>query len=327
MRDGFLGRNYEIRQNSTGEVIFSSAYPTAAPTCGQIDTLPFKPTIHLPLPVTGFDGQPKPMGAESVLRDIFDPIKGTCTNFQFEVQLRGVPAGSYSLLIDGIEQTRIDGGPLFTITNDSSYDLGFYNIGVRPTQEDLGIGGRHPSSFTVDGLGEPISYSRRLQEGFDVPELIGVQEVIRPGPKGNPIELVPLGSHVADAGAFKVPSLRNVALTAPYFHAGNQGNLAQVLNFYNRGGDFHEANRPDLASGIGRLGLTMAEQNAVVAFLETLTDERVLQEQAPFDHPSLPLPGAREIEAVGSGGRSAECLPVLRSLDDRLSRSPEGVIA
>jgi len=43
---------------------------------------------------------------------------------------------------------------------------------------------------------------------------------------------------VAVDGAFKTPGLRNVELTAPYFHNGGQLTLEQVVDFYNRGGDF-----------------------------------------------------------------------------------------
>ena len=45
-------------------------------------------------------------------------------------------------------------------------------------------------------------------------------------------------------GAFKTPTLRNVALTAPYFHNGSATTLAEVVAFYNRGGDVVE--RPAL---------------------------------------------------------------------------------
>ena len=51
--------------------------------------------------------------------------------------------------------------------------------------------------------------------------------------------LDPVISDERDAidGAFKVPSLRNVELTGPYFHNGGQATLEQVIQFYNRGGD------------------------------------------------------------------------------------------
>ena len=96
---------------------------------------------------------------------------------------------------------------------------------------------------------------------------------------------------VAVNGAFKAPGLRNVALTAPYFHNGGQLTLEQVVEFYNRGGDFGTStNMADFDTEIRPLGLTAGERADLVAFLQALTDERVRWERAPFDHPSLSIP-------------------------------------
>jgi hypothetical protein len=95
---------------------------------------------------------------------------------------------------------------------------------------------------------------------------------------------------VAVDGAFKVPGLRNVALTAPYFHNGGQLTLAQVIEFYNRGGDFGRQNVLNLDPTVQPLFLTQGERADLVAFLEGLTDERVRYERVPFDHPSLSVP-------------------------------------
>jgi len=60
----------------------------------------------------------------------------------------------------------------------------------------------------------------------------------------------PLGNtnRILIGGAFKVPSLRNVKLTAPYFHNGGQATIRQVVEFYNRGGDFREHNSRNIDS-------------------------------------------------------------------------------
>ncbi len=86
------------------------------------------------------------------------------------------------------------------------------------------------------------------------------------------------------AGQFRTPSLRNVALRAPYFHNGGKQTLAEVVDFYNQGGDFDE----NLSPLIEPLGLSAGQRNALVHFMETtLTDPRVEQGLAPFDHPTL----------------------------------------
>lgn len=72
----------------------------------------------------------------------------------------------------------------------------------------------------------------------------------------------------ASRRAFKTPTLRNAALTAPYMHNGAFETLADVLDFYGRGGDVLQGLDPD----IHPLGLTPKEKGDLLAFLESLTD-------------------------------------------------------
>ncbi len=71
-----------------------------------------------------------------------------------------------------------------------------------------------------------------------------------------------------DRALFKVPSLRNVGLTAPYMHDGKMESLIAVVNHYNRGGYDH-VNKSEL---VQPLGLSFEEKKALVAFLKTLSD-------------------------------------------------------
>ncbi|MCA9503213.1 MAG: cytochrome-c peroxidase [Myxococcales bacterium] len=95
----------------------------------------------------------------------------------------------------------------------------------------------------------------------------------------------------ASRGSFKIPSLRNVELTGPYMHDGSMATLEQVLEFYTRGGSYE----PD-AKHFGtvfpqvELRFIPGQREAIIAFLESLTDERVRYERAPFDHPELVVP-------------------------------------
>jgi cytochrome c peroxidase len=91
-------------------------------------------------------------------------------------------------------------------------------------------------------------------------------------------------------GCFKTPTIRNVELTAPYFHNGGELTLGQVVDFYNRGGNFPDSNANDLDADITPLLLTQTEEDALVAFMKACTDDRVRYERAPFDHPSLSIP-------------------------------------
>jgi cytochrome c peroxidase len=100
----------------------------------------------------------------------------------------------------------------------------------------------------------------------------------------------------ADDGKFKVPSLRNIELTAPYMHDGRFTNLEQVVEFYNSG----VVNNPNLSPPLRvptppgqppgpplRLNLTPAQKAALVAFLKTLTDTSIATDEKlsdPFNY-------------------------------------------
>ena len=77
-------------------------------------------------------------------------------------------------------------------------------------------------------------------------------------------------------GAFKVPSLRNVALTAPYTHSGRFSSMREMVEFYNlgRGHEVPEGERLHLHWHIWEPKLTSYEIDRLVDFLNTLTDER-----------------------------------------------------
>ncbi|MCS6924847.1 MAG: methylamine utilization protein MauG [Candidatus Binatia bacterium] len=75
----------------------------------------------------------------------------------------------------------------------------------------------------------------------------------------------------ADLWRYKTPSLRNVALTAPYMHNGVLLTLDEVIDYYDRGGTGAEGQDPRIAP----LGLTPEEKRALVAFLHSLTGDNV----------------------------------------------------
>jgi cytochrome c peroxidase len=87
-------------------------------------------------------------------------------------------------------------------------------------------------------------------------------------------ELADLGLYTqtgreGDQGAFRTPSLRNVARTAPYMHDGSLRSLKDVVDFYVGGG----TSNPYLDKRIKPLSLTSGERTDLVAFLESLTGE------------------------------------------------------
>jgi cytochrome c peroxidase len=72
----------------------------------------------------------------------------------------------------------------------------------------------------------------------------------------------------SDRALFKVPTLRNIALTAPYMHDGSIKSLADVVAHYNTGGKQH-SNQSTL---VKPLKLSAQEQQDLIAFLQSLTD-------------------------------------------------------
>lgn len=163
-------------------------------------------------------------------------------------------------------------------------DRGFNNLGVRPTLDDLGVGGVDATPAAT-----PLSFARLAVSGQ----------------LADPSQSPPVSSSevLGVDGAFKTPSLRNVALTAPYFHDGGKLTLRQVIDFYSRGGDVWpvvDRNGQELG-GLHVLDLTEEEKDALVAFLGALTDDRVRYRRAPFDHPQIFVPDGQEPVDDGSG--------------------------
>jgi cytochrome c peroxidase len=167
------------------------------------------------------------------------------------------------------------------------YDTGFYHIGVRAGADDSGLAGADPVAAM------PLSLAEELrQRACNDP----ASALMIPGRPGDGITQAPIncGDDIARTGFFKTPQLRNVALTAPYFHNGGQLTLEQVVEFYNRGADFNLVTElqimdPDIEP-LG-LGLTLQEKQDLVDFLKNaLTDPRTVKQAAPFDHPQLFTP-------------------------------------
>lgn len=85
-----------------------------------------------------------------------------------------------------------------------------------------------------------------------------------------------LGADVDDTtqdGKFKIPTLRNIAVTAPYSHNGSFPTLKEMVSFINDSSQFEPEVKTNVVSMVGDLGLHEEEINNLVAFLHTLTDD------------------------------------------------------
>jgi hypothetical protein len=207
------------------------------------------------------------------------PGEGNCTNCHAGATLTN--AAKPVLEIDAALQ----GLRIFTEvmpmadTLPSAYDIGYYNIGVRPTAEDIGIGANDP-------FGNPLSFSRGVQNGFIID---------RNRPAGQEITAT---TRLAINGAFKTPGLRNVALTGPYMHTGGYATLSQVINLYHRNGDFGRENFIDLSPDVALAGgMTVFQKRDLLQLMLEMTDPRVEKMSAPFDHPELRITNGHNLKA------------------------------
>jgi len=286
-------------------------------------------------------GDPTQLTAQEQLGlSIFTSDRGKCVNCHKGAEF----TGASTRMVLGSQSDGFAGdGPIENMLmgdqTSAIYDNGFYNIGVTPAAQDVGIGGTDP-------WGNPLSFSRsykNLLQGifaFDsythsldpcVWQVVGGCTAVRSPDMRDAVD-----------GSFKTPTLRNVELTGPYFHSGSYGTLEQVVEFYNRGGNMRRtaggdttgfgSNHSNFDSEVMPIGLSAQEKSALVAFLKSLTDDRVRYEKAPFDHPSLKVPNGHKgdnttvqttdgvkanddllvLPAVGAAGLTAPIKPFLQ---------------
>ncbi|MBT8149009.1 MAG: cytochrome-c peroxidase [Gammaproteobacteria bacterium] len=163
--------------------------------------------------------------------------------------------------------------------------------------------GNHNALSTVEikGLNVFRSFVARCAECHTPPLFTNNQLAVIgvPEPAGRPLDLG-AGKTFANTalnGAFKVPSLRNIAQTAPYMHSGVFSSLHEVVEFYN-GGRGHALPAQaglQLHWHIVEPDLQAHEIDALVAFLRTLSDQRFLPDvprKLPSGLAPVMLPGA-----------------------------------
>lgn len=140
------------------------------------------------------------------------------------------------------------------------------------------------TDFSYDNLGIPVNPRIAVLAGSqNIDYGLGAQVAIlnvaykASGSEGDLVLLDGQQVVASEAGKFKVSSLRNVKKTAPYGHNGYFPTLYDIVHFYNtRDMDLGWA-APEVpvtknTSELGNLGLTFAEEQKIVLFLETLTD-------------------------------------------------------
>ena len=181
------------------------------------------------------------------------------------------------------------------VSYNSKFDLGMANL-----QPGQNIGNTPFSNFTPqENMGKALFFSNRT----NCATCHGTTNFVAPGARNNGLDLVyednglgEVSGNPQDNGLFKVNSLRNIAITAPFMHDGRFATLEEVIEHYNSGVQAHPNLSPTLRQGQGpggggpnggaprQLNLTEMEKVALIRFLETLTDE-VMQEDEKFSDP------------------------------------------
>ena len=235
--------------------------------------------------------------AHSLEEQVQGPLYGATemgtTPAQLEATLNGIPA--YRKLFFAAfpdSQARIRRDHVYTalaafesslVSLNSRYDIYAHGIHDALTPQE------------IEGLNVFRSFVARCAECHTPPLFTNQQIAVLgvPEPPGRPLDPgagAITGEPMQRAG-FKVPSLRNVALTAPYGHAGQFPTLHETVAFYT-GGRGHAVPKGEtlhLHWHIAEPKLSPAELDRLVDFLRTLTDES-FRPAAPVDVPSgLPL--------------------------------------
>jgi cytochrome c peroxidase len=155
-------------------------------------------------------------------------------------------------------------------------------------QENLG-----KSLFYSTNLVAPSCHSCHSSEAFLSPLLAANATTIGSINGLDPVSTNDLGIFETTGinnhmGKFKVPSLRNVALRPPYMHDGRFANLEEVINHYSTGMQNHPRTLPFMKDANGdviKYNFTNQEKEALIAFLNTLTDNQFITDEkfsSPF---------------------------------------------
>ena len=169
------------------------------------------------------------------------------------------------------------------VSYQSKYDEGLALVGGNQNQN-------FPNFSQLENLGKDLFFSGRTQCSNCHATAVFSGDAARNNglnAQNTDLGLGGVTGNPRDNGKFKVNSLRNIELTAPYMHDGRFETLQDVIGFYDRG----IQNNPNLDQrlrtnngNVRRMNLNPQERDALVAFLRTLTDETFIND-VKFSNP------------------------------------------
>ena len=205
------------------------------------------------------------------------------------------------------------------------YDAGYYNLSVTPDTPRLsGISDKPGEGFDPGNAGavrvDLTSESDAIQSVANrFGQGLFTDLLNRPVPLSYSLATRRDPAQSIAMGSFKTATLRNVALTPPYFHNGSETTLDDVLGHYeqplNSRGDQNTFIHPALlpAEPYGTLpetAIPAAQRPPVIELMKSLTDPRVARELPPFDHPSLSIPLQRVVDPVTGRTPANQMVPI-----------------
>lgn len=161
------------------------------------------------------------------------------------------------------------------ISFNSKFDIGLQQV-ANPGQD-------FPNFSAEENLGKSLF----LDPAIGCAACHGTNAFIAPGPRNNGLDLLNVddggvgeaNGNANQVGQFKVGSLKNIALTAPYMHDGRFATLEEVIEHYNSGVQDNANLSVPLRlpnGGVRSLNLSQEEKDALLAFLNTLTDTVII---------------------------------------------------
>ncbi|MGE3274936.1 MAG: MbnH family di-heme enzyme [Vicinamibacterales bacterium] len=285
---GATGEVHPRSSMSLANIAYSPVLTWANPTQRRLETQALVPMFGEEPVELGLSGQEGPMLAR--LRA--EPRYGPLFTQAFPGETDPLTLGNVTRAIASFERTLLSGR--------SPYDR--YRLGEDPTAiseaakrgETLFFSER-TECFHCHGGFNFTETSDFVGKGFVEVEFhnTGLYNVDGEGAYPAPnTGVMSVTEDPADMGRFKAPTLRNVAVTAPYMHDGSAATLADVLEHYSSGGRTIPdgpnrgigANSPLKSTFVKRIDLTPKERADLIAFLESLTDEGFLRD-ARFGDP------------------------------------------
>lgn len=163
------------------------------------------------------------------------------------------------------------------VSFQSKYDVGRTQV-QNPDQD-------FPNFSATENRGKALFRSNRLACGA----CHGTDAFIAPNARNNGLDATTTDPGVGgvtnnpnDDGDFKVGSLKNIGVSGPYMHDGRFATLQEVVDHYNNGVQNHPNLSPPLrmpGNQVRRLNLTQTEKDDLIAFLHTLTDDVMINDE------------------------------------------------